>query len=173
MAKYPMSPRNWLRLLQVRIPGHHRMQMQGRTINERCLQFSNFTQQFNASLHHPNAHVRRHLIIATAAGVQFAAHAADQFGQPPFNRSVDVLVTRSKHETCFRKLSAHQIQPVHQLRTFLGGEHPRLRQCLRPCHAGADVRAPQPLVKLNTVVQAAHQGICILNKPPAPQLVTH
>jgi hypothetical protein len=46
----------------------------------------------------PQAQIRRDLVISTPRGVQFPARRPRQFGHPPLDGGVDVLITLDEHE---------------------------------------------------------------------------
>ena len=68
------------------------------------------------------------LVVARARRVQLAAERADQLGQAPLDRHVDVLVLLVELEAALLQLSAHPIESLDDLPQLTLVEHAELGQ---------------------------------------------
>ena len=79
------------------------------------------------------------MIVATAAGVQFAGYGADQFGQAALVGSVNVLVARFDFELFGAPLIGNKLETGDDLFDFVRGEQAGFGQSLRVGLAAADI----------------------------------
>ena len=68
--------------------------------------------QLSDRVHHPQAEIGRHLVVAAAPGMQLAAHRADQFGQAAFDRGVDIFIAGSEEKISrFQFCAGYAVRP--------------------------------------------------------------
>src|SRR2546430_14158281 len=65
----------------------------------------------------PETEVRRHLVVARAAGVELPRHGADLFVEQPLDQRVNVLIGGADRGAVRQPLG-HAIQSVQELRLF-------------------------------------------------------
>ena len=85
--------------LEVRVARHRPVQVRLGELHERLHQVAAAASvALEAVGAHEHRHVGGHLVVARAGGVELAAHRADDLGEPPLDRHVDVLVVRADDE---------------------------------------------------------------------------
>src|SRR5687767_10273122 len=75
----------------MRVSGNHDLAIRLREIEQRGLQVLNKSAEIVDRRAQPESKVSRHLIVATASGVQFPAEVAGGFDQFRFDKRVNVL----------------------------------------------------------------------------------
>ena len=122
-------------------------------------------------VHHPQAKIGRHLIVAAASGMQLAADRADDLGQPPLDRRVNVLVARLEFERSRLEFRQHLLQPADERFGFLRRDHARRRNCPRVGDAAANVLPVHPPVKADAVVQRPQIIVARFAEAPTPKVI--
>ena len=126
-----------LRALEMRVARHRPVQVRLGDAHDhglQVLQRLDRPQRVRAGEHR---HVGRDLVVARAGGVQLAADGADDLGQPPLDRHVDVLVGIQEGELAGVELGRDAVEAAEQLVAVgvgddAGGrEHRRVRARLR------------------------------------------
>ena len=106
-----------LRALQVRVARHRPVEV---ALGERRAARSIRSRDQPARALGVRAHEHRHvggdLVVARARGVQLAADGADELGQAPLDRHVDVLVVGCELERAVLELRRHLVEPAEQAR---------------------------------------------------------
>ena len=87
-----MRQRRDLRALQVRVRGQHGVDVVGRASDEELLERGERRVLAFGDAAQVQPHVRDHLVVAAAPGVQPGAGVADELGQPALDGHVHVLV---------------------------------------------------------------------------------
>ena len=159
--------------LEVRVAGHRPVQVALGELHEHALEVlracSSVSQRVRAREHR---HVGGDLVVARARGVQLAADRADDLGQPPLDRHVDVLVVVARTGTRPSSSSAStRVEPAEQ-RVAVGvaddpgrGEHRRVRARL------LDVVGPEPPVEADRGVQLAEDRVLWLREARHPAIM--
>ena len=128
-----------LRALEVRVAGEERVAMAAGERGERALHSGQGGVDGVALGAQPEAQVERHLIVPAPAGVELPADGADELGEPPLDRHVDVLVGGQEAEAAGVELAAHAREPALEARALAPGEEPRAHQRAHVRHAAGDV----------------------------------
>jgi hypothetical protein len=114
--------------LQVRVPGHHHIEMLFGETEQRPLQIPQARRDFRDLRFDVKPHVERNLVVPTSRGVQFRASGPDSFGERGFDIHVHVL------ERCVPlKFSGVEFlldfaKPGFDLFLFRSGDNPRFNQ---------------------------------------------
>ena len=101
-----LRQRGDLGALQVRVRGQHRLDVVGRASDEQLLERGERRVLAFGHAAQVQAHVRDHLVVAAAAGVQPGAGVADELGQPALDGHVHVLVGVGRDEGAGLDLAA-------------------------------------------------------------------
>src|SRR5213596_389416 len=128
-----------LRALEVRVAGEECCAMAAGERGERALHAGQGGVDGVALGAQPEAQVERHLIVPAPAGVELPADRADELGEAPLDRHVDVLVGGQEAEAAGVELAAHAREPLLEARALAPGEEPRAHQRAHVRHAAGDV----------------------------------
>ena len=113
----------------------------------------------------PEAQIRAHLVVATAARVQGLANRTEQLDQTSLHRKVHVFSLQTWTKIPRRRFLAHLLQAGHQLLGFGGGDHAHAAQ-----HGGVGNRTIEILLQQLDI--EADRGIEALNRRMEPLLET-
>ena len=86
-----MREKNWLGTLQMRVTGHHNIEMLLGKIEQRDLQSAQMGVHLAALLFHIKPKIQRNLIVPAARGVQLRAGSAYSFRERGFDIHVDIF----------------------------------------------------------------------------------
>ena len=102
--------------LQVGEAGHDRIGMGLGLVDQGRLQVLQVGVQAVDGVAHPEAQVRRDLVVARARGVQPAGRRADQFGEPRLDIHVYVFQRRAEFEAAALDLLKDRVEPLPDCR---------------------------------------------------------
>ena len=108
------------------------------------------------------------MIVAAAAGVQFAGYGADQFGQAALVGGVNVLVARFDFELFSAPLAGNLFETGDDLFGFVRGKQSGSGQSLGVGLAAADIGLPEAPIERDRRVELFHQGIERVAEAPSP-----
>jgi len=115
------------------------------------------------------AQVGHHLVVPAAPGVHLAARRADQLGQPPLVRRVDVLVAVLDGERPGLPLAAHLLEPAADRRALLRRDRARLLKRAAVGDAAVEIGGPHDAVDDERVVEALHDRVGLAGEAAAPE----
>ena len=145
--------------LEVGVAGHRPVEVRLGHAQDHALQVLQRLDRPQRVCAREHRHVRGHLVVARARGVQPPADGPDDLGQPPLHGHVDVLVGLLERELAVVELLLHPVQAAQQ-RVAVGlgddpgrGQHARVRARL------LDVVGPEPPVEADRRVQRPEDGV--------------
>ena len=148
-----LRQRRDLRALQVRVRGQHGLDVVGRAREQHLLQGGERRVLAFGDAAQVQPHVRDHLVVAAASGVESRAGVADELGEPALDRHVHVLVGVGRDEGAGLDLAADGGEAVlHGLELGRAqdagaAQRPRVR------HRALDVLGPEAPVERQRAVQ--------------------
>ena len=104
-----------LRPLQVRVAGRRPVAVRLGLRHQRLHQALEQRDRARGVGADEQGQVGGHLVVARAGRVELAAERADQLGQPPLDRHVDVLVVLAELEGALLELPADPVEPLGDL----------------------------------------------------------
>jgi hypothetical protein len=141
-----------LRALQVRVSRHRPVEVGLGLVGEHGHQAVDRLDGVQRAGAHEHRQVGRDLVVARAGRVDLAADAADDLGQPAFDRHVDVLVVGVHLEAAGVDLGANGLEAALELGELAGvddraaREHPHVRERLLDVVGGEpEVEADRPV----------------------------
>ncbi len=158
-----------LRALAVRVARQQRVDV-GLCLGQQCLsQIREQRYLLGGTLTEVQQRVGDHLVVAAAPGVEPPAGVADQLGQAPLDRGVDVLVALAEHERARLHLGGDPDEPVVDRRRVLGRDDPLGSQHPGVGPRRGDVLRPQAPVDGQRRVEAVEGLRGAGGEPAAPQ----
>jgi hypothetical protein len=154
--------------LQMGEARHHRRRVLGGAVDQRPHRVGDLRIQPVDRVAHPEAHIRRHLVVAAARGVQALAGLPDALGQARLHVHVDVLERLVEIEGPGLDLTLDRLQPLPDRRLLVGGKDPHMAQHGGVGEAAVYVLAPHLAVEADRGVDRAHGGRRALGEAPAP-----
>ena len=168
-----MPEGNRLGALQMREARHHGVGMFGGLRRQRHLQGMQLAVDVVDGVAHPEAEIRRHLVVAGAGGVQPSGGLADQLGEARFHVHVDVFQRARKFEAALRDFRRDKVQARDDLRGVLARNDALIGQHAGMRPGAGDVLGRQRLVKIDGGVDLLHDRVRRLAEPAAPHPVRH
>ena len=159
-----------LRPLQMRVARQDNLFVCSGDFNDRLFHLMNQPGNREHRSLHVHVGVQRHLVIAAAGRVQFAADRADPLGQSLFDIHVDIFQRNFKREIACFDICQDRLQTTQDLLCLSLGddaalaEHPGMR------HTAEDILSIHSLVKRNGGGKLLHTRVGVPGKPATPQL---
>ena len=169
VGQHVVAEQHRLRVLQVRVAGHHHTHVLLGDVEKHTAQGAIAPHEVRAELLGVEADVRRHLVVAAAARVQARARRADVAREGALHGHVDVLVVDVPGKVAVGNLTRDVGQAgVDGLLVGLGddallGEH------LGVGAAAGDVLLRHGLVHLEGRAKLLREGVDALLKPATPK----
>src|SRR5215210_1740521 len=113
---------------------------------------------------HEHRHVGGHLVVSRASRVELAAGRADDLGEPPLDRHVDVLVVLLDDEGIGLDLLAHGLEPALDLLEVRLADDPAAREHARVRERLLEVVRRQPVVERDRRVQRLEERVLRIAK---------
>ena len=149
--------------LQVGVPGHEHVLLLVRALHHHADEGLEALLDGAHLPEEPEAHVRRDLVVARAAGVQLPAEGADELGQPALVGGVDVLVVgldfelrnvsamlravcAARAHSALLPLLLDRLEAVHDLLLFLLRQDAYARKAFRVRDRSRNVRSVHALI---------------------------
>mmetsp|Transcript_24765 Transcript_24765/g.50259 ORF Transcript_24765/g.50259 Transcript_24765/m.50259 type:complete len:254 (-) Transcript_24765:27-788(-) len=145
--------------LQVGVSRHQHVHVPTRHLRPRLQERRHVLQYVPLGLDGPKPSVRRHLIVAGSARVQFASHRTDEFGETTFVGGVYVLVSRFDDEGPSLPLLFDLTQALDEDVAFGFGDDADLGGGFGVGDGAAEVLGPHPLVEPYALVELLHDRI--------------
>ncbi|MNI44782.1 hypothetical protein D3C73_991750 [compost metagenome] len=165
-----MSEQDRLGTLQMRISRYNRLYIVFSLLNQSFLQL---TQQSD-ELHHPvteiQMHIRRHLVVAAAAGVQLTADRTDFFDQVFFNIHMNIFIGNGEFDCACAHLIQHLVQPGFDGLNILLRQDAAFAQHGDMGQTALYIFFRQCLIKSDGCCILLHQLVRSFGKPSAPKL---
>ena len=154
-----------LRALQVRVAGHGPVLVALGELHEHALEVLQPLERAERVRAREHGHVRGHLVVARAGGVELAADRPDDLRQAPLDRHVDVLVVVAERERAAVQLRRHAIEAAEQRVAVGAGDDPGGGE-----HGGVgarllDVVGPEAEVEADRRVELPEDGVLGLGEP--------
>ena len=117
---------------------------------------------------HVHVGIQRHLVVAAAGCMQFAAHGADPFRQSLLDVHVDIFQRNFKREIAGFNICQDRRQAIDNPFRFVAGQdtasaqHPGMR------HAAENILAIHALIKRNGGGELLHIRVSVPGKPATP-----
>ena len=166
-----MGEQDRLRPLQMRIARHNRIEVRLRLLEQRFLQLDQQINELNHALAQVEMHVRRHLIVAAAAGMQLAADRTDHRRSAFSRYSYEYLHSESRiparrGESCRCTMQQAVLDFLHIVRrkNAAFAQHRHMRQ------AALNIFLGQLFIEYNRCCIFFDQLVGFLRKPSAPKL---
>ena len=164
-----MGRRNRLRLLEVRVAGHHDAGRLAGLRGERLDQGDDLTAQGPDRVLPPEAESGRRLVVAGAPRVELASHGADRLGQEAFDHRVDVFVGEGLRSRRRFEQPGHPLEPCVDLGGLAGREDPGPLETAGPGPASAHILPPKAPIHVEGAVERLHLPGESALETPAPE----
>ena len=138
-----------LRPLQVRIAGHDHVEIFFGRLGQLSAQRLQSADDELDLVAQKKPHVERHLIVAAARGVEFAAGRTDQLGQASFDIHMNIFVRLRKLELAAVYLALDRLQAADNLPRITGWNDALLGEHFRVRNTAHDVMAVKPRIDRN------------------------
>jgi hypothetical protein len=155
--------------LAVRVPGQERVDVDLRLAQQRLGEPAQQPALGRRPLAQVQQDVGDHLVVAAAGGVQAPAGVADELGQSPLDRCVDVLVGLAEGEVAAAQLVLDARETRGDGVGVVAGDDPLRRQHPGVGARGREVLGPQAAVELEGGVQAIEGLGRLRPEAPAPE----
>ena len=154
--------------LQMGEARHYRRRMLLGAVDQGGLKPAHFGLAPGQCVAHPEAEIRRHLVVARTRRMQTASGGADQFAEARFDIHVDVFQFSFEDEPSVGNFIFDSVEPVLNLGAVfgrdnaLGDEHfgMRFRRC--------DILGVEPAIEIDRGVDRRHEVIGCQFETPAP-----
>ena len=116
----------------------------------------------------PEAHIRAHLIVTAAAGVELFAQGPEQGNQPMLHRKMHVLRFQTWIELASCRFSADQLQAPDQLRRLSLGDHATSAQHPGMGHGTIEILFQQLQIEADRRIEPLNRRVQPLIKTITP-----
>src|SRR2546425_4100488 len=143
-----MSERDRLRALQVRVPGHHRVDLAARSLDEGARQVEHRGIELVEAIDREHAEVERDLVIPASRGVQLSADVTDEVAKATLDDRVNVLDVGRPGERALLDLGADPLERIDDLPRLVRREDPPAPQHPGVSETAPDIVCRDPMVEL-------------------------
>ncbi len=145
--------------LEMGVARHRPVQVRLRDLHDRLHQVQQCAPVALGVGSHEHGHVRGHLVVARAGGVQLPPHRADDLREPALDRHVDVLVVGLDDEAALLELAPDGLEAALELRQLLVLDDPDAREHARVSARLVEVERRQAVVEPDRRVEGAEERI--------------
>ena len=142
-----MGKRDRLRALEMRVAGHHGVEMAMGERDQRAAQFADERDHLGQFVAQIEPQVERDLVVARARGMQLAPGRADPLGQAALDRQMDVLVGKLEAEAAGSDLALDRAQAGDDFGGLGAPQQARPRKHPRMRDRAADVMAVEAAIE--------------------------
>ena len=147
IGQHVMGERYRLRALQMRIAGHHGLDVGARDLDQRAAQSAHERDHCADFVAQIEPQIERDLIVARSRGMQFAARGPDFFDQPALDREMDILVGDVEAKMPGTDLALDSAETRSDLARFRRGDQANLREHLRVRDRTENIVAVEPPIE--------------------------
>ncbi len=143
-----MRERDHLSSLQMRVPGHDRLDLVLRAFDQRATEIRDRVVERRKAVDGEEAQVEGDLVVPAPSGVQLPGDLADDVAQPPLDDAVDVFEIARPRERFLLHLLKDSLEATFDRLGFLLGEDPLPTEHPRVDEASSNVIKRDPAVEL-------------------------
>ncbi len=159
--------------LQVGVAGHDDGEVGFGLAQQRLLQLVEVAEDVLELVAQIQAHIGRHLVVAGAGGVQFAAHRADLLDEPGLDVHVDVFEADLEFEVARLDVGQNRFEAGDDLTGLVFADDVLFRQHPRVGDGALDVVAVHALVESDGGGEFFYELVGGLGKPAGPGFLAH
>ena len=169
VGETPVGEEDGLGSLKVGVPGEHRLSLAMGEVDEAGDDRLDLVDACIERGHRPEPEIRRHLIVAAAAGVKFLAQLPDPFDEVPLHEGMDVLVVRVAEDRGIgRDVVMQRLERGFQMAELDRVEHAGPFQRPRPGRGSRDVLGKEAAIEGKRIVEPLEQFMDLPAEASAP-----
>src|SRR5439155_11167103 len=164
-----MRERDDLRSLQMRVPGHDRLDLVHGAFDQRASEIGDRIVQSRKAVDGEEAQIEGDLVVPAPSGMELPGDLADDVAQPPLDDAVDVFVDARPRERFLLHLLSDSRKAAFDGLRFLLREDPLPTEHSHMGKAAANVVERDPAVELKGACESGDSALKRSHKSPGPE----